>query len=40
MSKSRSPVRKVKDKRIFSHTASKTKKINLGHSPMRGGIRL
>lgn len=40
MAKSRVPVRKVKDKRVFSHTASKTKKINLGQSPMRGGIRL
>lgn len=29
-----------KDKKIFTHTAKKTKKINLGQSPMRGGIRL
>lgn len=40
MAKSRVPVRKVKDRKVFSHTASKTKKINLGQSPMRGGIRL
>ena len=40
MSKSRTPVKRVKDKRVFSNTASKTKKVNIGHSPMRGGIRL
>ena len=40
MAKSRKPVVKEMDKKIFSHTASKTKKINLGSYPMRGGIRL
>lgn len=36
----RTPVKPVKDKKVFSNTAKKTKKINLGQSPMRGGIRL
>ena len=36
----RTPAKPVKDKKIFRNTASKTKKINLGNSPMRGGIRL
>lgn len=36
----RTPVKPVKDHKIFRNTASKTKKINLGNSPMRGGIRL
>lgn len=36
----RTPVKPVKDQKIFRNTASKTKKINLGQSPMRGGIRL
>lgn len=36
----RTPVKPVKDGKIFRNTAKKTKKINLGQSPMRGGIRL
>lgn len=36
----RTPVKPVKDKKVFRNTANKTKKINLGQSPMRGGIRL
>lgn len=28
------------DKKVFSHTAEKTKKINLGAVTYRGGIRL
>lgn len=28
------------DKRAFARTAAKTKEINLGASPRRGGIRL
>lgn len=36
----RTPVKSSKDKKVFSHTANKTKKINLGQSPMRGGVRL
>lgn len=28
------------DKKAFARTAAKTKAINLGVSPMRGGIRL
>lgn len=36
----RSPVKPAKDRRIFRNTAQKTKKINLGQSPMRGGVRL
>ena len=36
----RRPVRKRKDKRIFSATANKTKKINVEPKVMRGGIRL
>lgn len=36
----RTPVVPSKDKKIFTNTAKKTKKINLGQSPMRGGIRL
>lgn len=36
----RTDVNAAKDKKIFTHTAKKTKKINLGQSPMRGGIRL
>lgn len=36
----REPVVPSKDKKVFTHTAKKTKKINLGQSPMRGGIRL
>lgn len=33
-------VRPSKDKKVFSHTANKTKKINLGQKIMRGGTRL
>lgn len=29
-----------RDKKMFSHTAEKTKKINLGAVTYRGGIRL
>lgn len=36
----RSRMHKRKDKKIFSHTANKTKKINLTPKVMRGGIRL
>lgn len=36
----RYPVKVRKDKRIFSRTANKTKKINVRPSVMRGGIRL
>lgn len=36
----RMPVKPVKDKKVFSHTASKTKKINVTGSVMRGGTRL
>lgn len=28
------------DKKVFKHTADKTKKINISPSRMRGGIRL
>ena len=36
----RKPVLKRRDKRIFSKTANKTKKINVEPKVMRGGIRL
>lgn len=36
----RSPVRPVKDKNVFKHTADKTKKINVQPTIMRGGTRL
>lgn len=36
----RSPVRTGKDKRIFSRTAKKIKKINVNPRIMRGGIRM
>ncbi len=36
----REPVKAVVDKKVFKHTADKTKKINISPSPMRGGIRL
>lgn len=36
----RQPVKPVKDGRVFSHTAKKTKKINLAGGVMRGGTRL
>lgn len=33
-------MKKRKDKKIFAHTANKTKKINIAPKVMRGGIRL
>lgn len=36
----RSPVRRVKDRKMFSRTAKKAKKINISPKIMRGGIRL
>lgn len=36
----RTPVKPVKDGKVFTHTAKKTKKINLGGTVMRGGTRL
>lgn len=36
----RSKVKKGKDKRIFKHSADKTKKINIYPVVPRGGIRL
>lgn len=36
----RTPVKPAKDRRVFRNTATKTKRINLGQSPMRGGVRL
>jgi len=36
----REPVKPVKDGKIFTHTAKKTKSINLGGKVMRGGTRL
>lgn len=36
----RKKMRKRKDKRVFSKTAGKTKKINVNPSEYRGGIRL
>ena len=36
----RSDVKPKKDAKIFSHTANKTKKINLGQTISRGGTRL
>ena len=38
--KVRSGTVKRRDKKIFSKTANKTKKINIMPRPMRGGIRL
>lgn len=40
MRKQRAPVKPSKDSKIFSHTAKKTKKINLSGNVMRGGTRL
>lgn len=37
---SREPMSKVQDKKVFSHTAERTKRINVAPSIMRGGIRL
>lgn len=36
----RKRMKKSKDRKIFSHTANKTKKINIAPKVMRGGIRL
>lgn len=36
----RSKTKKRVDRKIFRKTASKSKKINIDPSPMRGGIRL
>lgn len=36
----RSTVNPKTDKRIFTNTAKKTKKINISPKPSRGGIRL
>lgn len=36
----RSKVRKSKDKKIYSNTADKTKRINIAPTVMRGGTRL
>ena len=36
----RRPVQKSRDKRVFTKTANKTKKINVEPKVMRGGIRL
>lgn len=36
----RRPVTVVKDKKVFKHTADKTKRINVKPTIMRGGIRL
>lgn len=38
--KARSPTNKRKDKKIFTRTAAKVKKINLPGTIYRGGIRL
>lgn len=38
--KSRSRVSRKRDKKIFSRTAGKVKKINISPNIMRGGIRL
>lgn len=36
----RMSVNRKKDKRVFTNTAKKTKKINVNPKPSRGGIRL
>lgn len=36
----RSTVKPKTDKRVFTNTAKKTKKININPKPSRGGIRL
>lgn len=38
--KHRSTVKPKTDKKIFTNTAKKTKKININPKPSRGGIRL
>lgn len=36
----RKRMKKRKDRRVFAHTANKTRKINIAPKVMRGGIRL
>lgn len=36
----RKRMKRSKDKKVFAHTANKTKKINIAPKVMRGGIRL
>lgn len=36
----RKPMKKRKDRKVFAHTANKTRKINIAPKVMRGGIRL
>lgn len=36
----RVPVKRVKDSKIFKHTAVKTNQINVGAVQPRGGVRL
>lgn len=36
----RKPVRRAKDKKIFSRTAKQTKRVNIAPNVSRGGIRL
>lgn len=36
----RSTVKQKTDKKVFTNTAKKTKKINVNPKPSRGGIRL
>lgn len=33
-------MRRIKDRKVFSHTANKTKRINVNPKVYRGGIRL
>lgn len=40
MRASRERVNRKKDLQVFKRTAAKTRAINVGSSPMRGGIRL
>lgn len=40
MSKNRIPVRVNKDRKVFTHTADKTKAVNVRPMTMRGGFRL
>lgn len=40
MAKKRRPVKKYKDKKVFTRTANKTKKINVRPGQWRGGISL
>lgn len=36
----RKRMKRGKDRKVFKHTANKTKKINIAPKVMRGGIRL